>query len=62
MNPIPIAEVFHEFATGYFGYRYFFEGRLPHHTLAAYPTVPASSSDGSWAAGRNSAFSHATAL
>ena len=41
MRPIPIAEVFHDPETGYFGYRYFYEGRRPHYVLAAYPTLPA---------------------
>ena len=41
MRPIPIAEVFHDPETGYFGYRYFYEGRRPHYALAAYPTLPA---------------------
>jgi len=41
VRSIPIAEVFHDPQTGYFGYRYFFEGRPPHYALAAYPTLPA---------------------
>jgi len=41
MRPVSIAEVYHHPQTGYFGYRYFFEGRLPHYTLAGYPTLPA---------------------
>ena len=41
MRPVPIAEVFQDSETGYFGYRYSFEGRPPHYTLAAYPTLEA---------------------
>jgi hypothetical protein len=41
MRLIPIAEVFHDPQTGYFGYRYFFKGRPPHYTLATFPTLPA---------------------
>jgi hypothetical protein len=41
MRPIPIAEVFHDPKTGYFGVRYRFDGQKPHYVLAAYPTFPA---------------------
>jgi hypothetical protein len=41
MRPIPIAEIFHDSETGYFGYRYFFEGRPPHYTLATHPSLEA---------------------
>jgi hypothetical protein len=29
----PIAEIFYNRATGYFGYRFSFEGRPPHYVL-----------------------------
>jgi hypothetical protein len=36
---IPIAEIFYNPVTRYFGYRFHFEGRPPHFTLEAFPTL-----------------------